>query len=322
MAYQVLIPQEVAPDGPDYLKQFGYEIKMGGGAEENDLIRDVVDCDAILLRTAPVTKAVLEAGKNLKIVARHGAGFDNVDLKAAEDLGIWTTNAPLSTTCSVAEFTIALILDSAKKVFPLSAAQRNGDFYFKTHHKGVELEGKTLGVVGFGRIGGAVAKKAALGLEMKVLAFDPYFSGKNYPEYATPVEDLHELLRQSDFVSLHMPATSQTRGMFGKAEFEAMKPTAYFINCARGEVVRESEMIDALQAGVIAGAALDVCSTEPPELSSPLFGMPNVIMTPHMASNTEESMAKMSLHAAMEIHRVLSGHRPYWPVNHPVANRF
>ena len=153
MAYKVLIPQAVAQEGVDFLTQHGYEVKNGTGAAEADLVRDVEDCDAILLRTAPCTRAVLEAGKKLKIVARHGAGYNNVDLKASEELGIYVTNAPDSTTNTVAEFTIGAMIVAARNMFPLSAAMKNDNFYYKNSHKGVDLAGRTLAVVGFGRIG-------------------------------------------------------------------------------------------------------------------------------------------------------------------------
>ena len=146
MAYKVLIPQEIAHEGVDELLRFGYEVKMGTGTGEEDLIRDVADCDAILLRPAQVTRTVLEAGKKLKIVARHGAGYNNVDIKAAEELGIWVTNAPDSTTNSVAEFVLGAIIAAAKRMFLLHEALRRKDFYFKNSHKGIDLEGKTLGL--------------------------------------------------------------------------------------------------------------------------------------------------------------------------------
>ena len=316
MALKVLIPQDVAEEGKQLLRDCGYEIKMGSGATEEDLIRDVVDCDAILLRTAPVTRAVLEAGKNLKIVARHGAGYNNVDLEAADELGIWVTNAPDSTTNSVAEFTLGAIIAVAKRSFLLNKAIKENNFFYKNTHKGVDLIGKKLAIIGFGRIGRAVAKKAHDGLEMELIAYDPYAKPETIPDYVTLV-DWETAFKTADFVSLHMPLTKDNRGFIGRKEFEMMKPDAYFVNCARGEVVNEPELIQALNEGQIAGAFVDVYEQEPPVVDNPLLSMENVSVTPHMASNTVECMRLMATQAASQIHKVLSGGQPDWPVNHP-----
>lgn len=316
MALKVLIPQDVAEEGKQLLRDCGYEIKMGSGAAEEDLIRDVVDCDAILLRTAPVTRAVLEAGKNLKIVARHGAGYNNVDLEAADELGIWVTNAPDSTTNSVAEFTLGAIIAVAKRSFLLNKAIKENNFFYKNTHKGVDLMGKKLAIIGFGRIGRAVAKKAHDGLEMELIAYDPYAKPETIPDYVTLV-DWETAFKTADFVSLHMPLTKDNRGFIGRKEFEMMKPDAYFVNCARGEVVNEPELIQALNEGQIAGAFVDVYEQEPPVVDNPLLSMENVSVTPHMASNTVECMRLMATQAASQIHKVLSGGQPDWSVNHP-----
>ncbi len=316
MAKKVLIPQDVAEEGKQLLLDCGYEIKMGTGASEEDLIRDVVDCDAILLRTAPATRAVLEAGKNLKIVARHGAGYNNVDLEAADELGIWVTNAPDSTTNSVAEFALGAIIAAAKRTFLMNQAIKENNFFYKNTHKGVDLIGKKLAIIGFGRIGRAVAKKAYNGLEMEILAYDPYAKPESVPAYVSLV-DWETAFKTADFISLHMPLTKDNRGFIGKKEFEMMKPEAYFINCARGEVVNEPELIQALKNEQIAGAFVDVYNQEPPAADNPLLFMENVSVTPHMASNTVECMRLMATQAASQIHKVLSGEQPDWPVNHP-----
>lgn len=316
MAYKVLIPQAVAQEGVDFLTQHGYEVKNGTGAAEADLVRDVEDCDAILLRTAPCTRAVLEAGKKLKIVARHGAGYNNVDLKAAEELGIYVTNAPDSTTNTVAEFTIGAMIVAARNMFPLSAAMKNDNFYYKNSHKGVDLAGRTLAVVGFGRIGRAVAKKAHDGLGMNILAYDPYADPSSVPEYATLV-DWDSAFSQADVVTVHMPLTADNAGCIGKKEFDMMKTDALFVNCARGEVVDEAALIAALEQHSIRGAFTDVYNTEPPAVDNPLLHLENAAVTPHMASNTEDCMILMAVQAASQIDKVLSGQKPDWPVNRP-----
>ncbi len=319
MAYKVLIPQDITEVGKAYLREKGYEIKMGSGSTVEAIKNDIVDCDAILARTASFPAEVLEAGKSLKVIGRHGAGVDNIDVERAEQLGIWVTNAPLSNADSVAEHTIALILAAAKNLPYIDKSFRNGDFEIRNRLKGMDLDGKTLGLIGLGRIGMMVAKKAALGLGMKTIGYDPYvFKDKVAPEIEL-VDKMEGVFKNADFVSLHMPATKETKSVIGKNYFEMMKTSAFLINCARGEVVNESELIEALKNKTIAGAALDVFEQEPPEIDNPLFEMDNVIVTPHNAALTQESMDRMGLHAAMGIDEVLSGKKPSWPVNNPAV---
>jgi len=316
MAYKVLIPQDIAAEGKEFLLERGYEVIMGTGAAEEDLIRDAADCDAILLRTAPVTRAVLEAAKHLKIVARHGAGYNNVDLAAAEELGIWVTNAPDSTTTSVAEFTIGAMVAAAKKTFFMSSKMKEGDFFYKNGSKGVDLVHKTLSVIGFGRIGKEVARKAHAAFDMNIIAYDPYVKLETVPEYVKLVE-WEEAFSDGDFVSLHMPLTCTNREAVGIREFEKMKNTAFFINCARGELVNEAEMAEAVRNNQIAGVFTDVFCQEPPKPDNQLLSLENVTATPHMASNTEECMIRMAVQAASQIDLVLTGETPAWAVNRP-----
>jgi D-3-phosphoglycerate dehydrogenase len=318
MGFKVLIIQDIASVGKDYLLKNGHEIKMGTGIKEGEIAGDVVDCDAIIVRTAKITRRVLEAGKKLKIVARHGVGYDNIDIQAAAELGIQVVNAPESNSASVAEFTISMILAATKKLVPLHKSMIQGDFFFKNKNMGMEMPGKTLGVLGFGRIGSLVAKKAALGLEMKVLAYDPFCPKEKFPDYVERLENLDEILERSDVVTIHVPSMPDTNGMIGLAQLKKMKKTAWLINCARGELLRENEVAQALKDGVIAGAAVDVYLSEPPAVDHPFLTLPNVLATPHMASNTDESMDRMALHPAMEIHRVFQDEAVKWPVNKPV----
>lgn len=314
MAYRVLIPQDIAEEGKEYLRSKGYEIQMGNGWTEADLIRDVADCDAVLLRTAEMTAAVLEAGKRLKIVARHGAGYNNVDLKRAEELGIWVTNTPDVTTDSVSEYAMGGIVMMAKRIFEHQQAMKQGDFFYKNSHKGTDLKGKVLGIVGIGRIGQEVARKAYYGFDMKIVAYAPRKTQTQVPEYVRMVT-WNELFQTSDFVTVHVPLTEETKGFIKEEEFAVMKPTANLINCSRGGVVSEKALIKALQKKQIAGVFTDVMEEEPPENSHPFFTMNNVVVTPHMASNTTDCMRQMAVGAAMQIDRVLSGKVPDYPVN-------
>lgn len=315
MSKKILIPQAVAEEAVKELIEKGYEIKMGSGAEEQDLIRDVADCDAILLRTAPCTRKVLEAGKNLKIVARHGAGYNNVDLDAAAERGIWVTNTPDATTNPVAEFTIGAIIAAARRFYLLSDSMKKGDFFYKYNHKGVDLAGKTLGIIGLGRIGMCVAKKAHFGLDMNIVAYEP-FPREGLPDYIRQVS-WDALFKESDFITLHVPGSKNNENMIGAKEFAMMKASAYLINCARGEVVDQDALAVAVERKELAGAFLDVMKEEPYNLEHPLLSMDDVSITPHMASNTYECMKAMACGAASQIDLVLSGNKPMWPVNTP-----
>jgi D-3-phosphoglycerate dehydrogenase / 2-oxoglutarate reductase len=321
MGYKVLIPQDIVEEGKTWLRERGYEIKMGSGAAAEDIARDVVDCHAILARTALFPAKVFEVGKKLKVVARHGVGYDNIDVAKATELGIWVTFAPESSAGTVAEHTIGCIIVLARNLARSDREMRRGNWNFRNQTMGCDLEGKALGIAGMGKIGRRVARKAALGLEMKVIGYDPYLAPEQFPDHAIPAETWEELFLTSDFVTLHLPGGPETRGIVGKREFFLMKRTAFLINAARGDIVNETDLIEALRKGTIAGAALDVYATEPPEQDNPLFSMDNVLTTPHNAAHTQECMTRMALHAAQGIDEVLTGKRPTWPVNEITQRR-
>jgi D-3-phosphoglycerate dehydrogenase len=318
MKSKVLIPQPIAKAGIDYLSDRGYELLCPGASGHDDMVRNIADCEALLLRTAPVDKEILEAGKKLRLVARHGAGFDHVDIQAAAELGIWVTNAPLSTSCSVAEYTMGMILMLAKRIPFFINELKKGNFTARMQYTGMEIANKTLGIIGLGRIGIEIAKKAINGFAMKVTAYDPFCPSDRVPPGVRMGQTLEAVVKEADFISLHVPNTPETKKFFGAALFDLMKPGAYFINAARGELFDEAALRKALESEKIAGAVIDVYDPEPPSPDNPLFKAPNLIATPHIASNTAEATAKMALHAAQEIHRVLSGEKPLWPVNKPV----
>jgi D-3-phosphoglycerate dehydrogenase len=317
MGTKILVPRPVSKDGTDYLLEQGYELICPGGSGREEILRNLPDCEAVLLREAPADKEILEAGKLLRIVACHGAGHGGVDTETAGRRGIWVTNTPLSAGCSVAEYAMTLILMLAKRIPLFMNAVKEGGFALRTRYTGVEIENKTLGIVGLGRIGVTLAKKALNGFGMQVFAYDPLCPPDRVPPGVSMQEDLETVLAVSDFVSLHVPDIPETKRMFGAPQFQLMKPGAYFINCSRGEAADQEALAEALAGGTIAGAALDVYDPEPPGRDNPLLYLPNVITTPRIAPNTVEANIKMALHAAMEIHRVLSGDRPLWPVNRP-----
>lgn len=317
MAYTVLVPQPIAEEGKKFLRDRGYEVKMGSGWTVDIMQKEVVDCDAILIRTALLPAEVLKAGKKLKVVSRHGTGVDNIDIEAATELGIQVTYAPESNANSVAEQAIGLIIACARNYSLCDRATRAGNFEIRDQIRGVDLEQKVVGVIGLGRIGTLVAKKASKGLDMKIIGYDPFADPKNLPEDIELAVDVETLLKTADFVTLHCPSTDDTKGFIGKNAFEMMKPTAYIINTARGDLIKEDELIEALQQGEIAGAGLDVYAQEPPEKDNPLFTLDNVMLTPHNSTLTKECTVRLAVHAAMGIDEVFSGKKPTWPVNEP-----
>lgn len=308
MSYRILVTEPMAEDGPDWLRSNGYEVKYARDVDETTLIEDLQDCDGVIPRLAVMSDAVISQCPRLKVIARHGAGVDTVDLESCKRNGVHVVNTRGSNSVAVAEHTMMLILCCAKTLNTLQDRYRSGQF--KEARKlasGIEISGKILGVFGFGQIGQRVAAMAHNGFSMDILAYDPFFPAENAPDYVTLVKDRDELFRCSDFITLHMAATDENKKSIGAREFNLMKETAFFINTARGVLVDEDALIAALQQGVICGAGLDATDPEPAEKDSPLFHMKNVIMTPHCGGSTKESKARSSLGAAMGCDEVLTG---------------
>lgn len=317
MTYKVVIPQDVSEVGKAFLRGKGYEVVIGSGKTDFDTLKaEIADADALLLRTASYPEEVLRAAKKLRVIGRHGVGVDNIAMDYCNGNNIVVTYTPQANANSVAEHTLGFLFALSANLARMDKATKEGQWELRNKLVGSELVGKTLGLVGLGRIGSMVAKKANLGLEMKVVVFDPYVEREQYPEFVTPVATAEEVFRQGDFVSLHVPSTPETRQMVNRAMLELMKPGAYLINCGRGDLVAEDDLHDAIHRGVIRGAALDVFSQEPPAKDNPLLALDNVIVSPHNAALTQESMDRMGLHAAMGIDAVLSGNKPEWPANH------
>lgn len=311
---KIYIPQPIAAAGEEYLRSKGYEIFRGSGRlDKESMTEEIRDCEAMILRTARADRELLEAGKKLKIVARHGAGYDNLDWEAAEELGIRATYSPDTTGLSVAEYTMAAILNLAKRMKESETLIRTGRFKEKFSMKGADVSGKTLGIAGLGKIGKEVARRAALGFDMKVIAYVPRPEGKEIPEYVEAVS-WEELFEKSDYISLHVPGGEKNQGLVGAEEFARMKQSAYLIQVSRGGVMDEAAFADAVKKGQIAGGAVDVFTTEPPKEENPLLGLESVILTPHIGSNTEECMDRIALDVAEDVHLVFSGKEPRHPI--------
>jgi D-3-phosphoglycerate dehydrogenase len=284
-------------------------------ATEDELIPLVGDVDAVLAGTDAFTRRVFEAAPRLKVVSRFGVGYDAIDCAAAAEHGVWVTITPGTNEQSVADHTLALLLALARDLVPEANATRRGEW---RRPIGLELAGLTLGLIGFGRIGRQVATRArAFGLQ--VLVYDVAPDPAAAAEVGARLVDLDTLLAGADFVSLHAPATPETRDLINAHTLAKMKRTAYLINTARGELVDEAALARALASGQLAGAALDVFKQEPPDPTHPLLSLPNVIATSHVAGITWQSAERMAALAVENILAVLRGERPPHPVNEPQA---
>jgi len=271
--------------------------------------------DGLIVRSGTqVTAQVIQAADRLAVIGRAGTGVDNIDLEAATLRGIVVVNVPNSNAVSVAEHTIALLLALARHL-PQADASLRARQWSRQELRGIEVRGKTLGIVGLGRIGSAVARRAQ-GLEMEVIAHDPFVAVDYAARQGVTLVSLEELLQESDFVSLHVPLTELTRGMIGAGELSMMRPTACLVNCARGRIVDEGALCAALEAGNLAGAALDVFAEEP-LADSPLLRNDRVILTPHLAATTDEAQQQAAQEIVRQVVEVLRGQAPRYPVNIP-----
>ncbi|MEM2282677.1 MAG: hydroxyacid dehydrogenase [Candidatus Hadarchaeales archaeon] len=296
----ILVSDHLHPDGVEELKKLG-EVRVKTGLPPSELLKEVEDVDVLVVRSATkVTREVLEAGKRLKIVARAGVGLDNIDQEAAKERGIKVLNAPESVSVAVAELVLGLMLSWCRRIPAADASMRQGKWE-KSKFMGIELRGKTLGILGTGRIGLEVARRAkAFG--MRLLGHD-IVQSKEFLELGGEYVGLEDLLRNSDFVSLHVPLNEQTRNMLGERELRMMKPTAVLINTSRGAVVQEEALLKALREGWIAGACLDVYWKEPISSDHPLLQLSNVVLTPHLGASTEEAQREAALVVAEKIRR-------------------
>jgi D-3-phosphoglycerate dehydrogenase len=298
---RVLITEPIAEAGIELLRErFEVDIEPNG-----DLAEKIGVYDAIVIRSATkLTADVLERADRLKVIGRAGVGVDNVDIDAATRRGIVVANAPESTVVSAAEHTIGLLVALSRNIPQAHAALKQGRWE-RARYGGIELEGKTLGVLGFGRIGQQVARRA-LGLGMRVVAHDPFVSKERFRELGVErVETPEEIYGAADFLTLHLPLTEETRGQIGKSAFEQMRDGVRLINAARGELVDETALLEALQAGKVGAAALDVFSAEPYE--GPLLELDNVVVTPHLAASTEEAQDRAGLIVAEQVAAALDG---------------
>lgn len=300
----VLIAEELSPAtvealGPDF------DVRSVDGTDRPALLAALADSDAILVRSATKVDAeAIAAAPKLKVIARAGVGLDNVDIKAATAAGVMVVNAPTSNIISAAELTVGHILSLARHIPAAHSALAQGEWK-RSAYTGVELYEKTIGIIGLGRIGALIAARLqAFGTN--VIAYDPYITAARAQQLGVQTVTLDELLEQSDFITIHMPKTPETTGMIGAEQFARMKPTAFIVNVARGGLIDEDALHDALVARTIAGAAVDVFVSEPPR-DSPLLGLPNIVVTPHLGASTDEAQEKAGVSVAKSVRLALAG---------------
>ena len=287
------------------------EIVITNDGDSDRILDSLIDADAYILRIGKIDRKAIERCEELKVITRPGVGYDSVDVQAATERGIPVVLCPAANARAVAEHTVALLLACAKNIVESVNETKAGNFGIRNRYAAVDIVDKMLVVLGFGNIGRQVAKLCAA-LDMKVGVFDPFVKRETAEEMGyVYFENMLDALAAADFVSLHMPSMPSTRGMIPAEQFMAMKPTAFFLNAARGDVVNEPALIAALKNGEIAGAGLDVLVEEPFPADHPFMTMPNVVLTPHMAAQSQETVSKLVTMAAEGTLAVLRGEK--WP---------
>lgn len=312
---RVLVADPIAREGLEILRA-GAQVDVADGLSPLELIARIGNYEALVVRSATkVTAPVIEAGKRLKVVARAGVGVDNIDVPAATRQGVIVVNSPEGNTMAAAEQTLALLFAVARNIPQAHLSVKAGEWE-RGRFLGVELYNKVLGVVGLGRIGGLVARRARA-LEMRVLVSDPYVTTTHARQLGVELVDLPVLLAQADFITLHTPLTRETWHLIGEAEFAAMKPGVRLVNCARGGVVDEAALVRAIESGKVAAAALDVFEREPLPPDSPLRRLEQVITTPHLGAATLEAQVNVAVDIAQQVLEVLQGRPARSAVNMP-----
>lgn len=314
---KVLITDPIAQDGIDLLSKDA-EVDVRIGPEPEELLTLIREYEALLVRSqTKVTSQVIEAGERLQVIGRAGVGVDNIDLDAATRRGVVVVNAPLGNTISAAEHTIALMLALARRIPDAHASLRAGRWDRKLF-VGVELRGRTLGILGLGQVGMEVARRARA-MEMRVIAHDPYVQADRAQSLGVELLLLDDVLHQSDIISLHMKVTPTTRDMLGDEQFGKMKPGVYIINTARGQLIDDRALVRAIDSGQVAGAAIDVYRQEPPG-DSPLVAHEKIIVTPHLGASTTEAQERVAVDAAEQMLMVLRGEPAIYAVNAPLIS--
>ena len=313
--YNILAVDGIAGEGIELLKKnFNVEVRDKISADE--LLEIIPNFDALIVRSASkVTAEVLDKAKNLKIIGRAGVGVDNIDVNAATERGIIVINSPDGNTIAATEHTFAMMLAVSRNIPQANKVMHEGGWDRKKF-VGVQLHNKILGVIGLGRIGAGVAKRAQ-SFDMNVIAYDPFVSADRAESLGVKLVELEELCKTADFITVHMPLTKKTENMISLAQMKIMKNSVRLINCARGGIINENDLVTALQEKIIAGAAIDVFTSEPLNNDSPLRNLPNIILTPHLGASTIEAQIGVSVDVAEGIIAALNGEPVATAVNMP-----
>jgi D-3-phosphoglycerate dehydrogenase len=310
---RVLVTEKIADKGLDLLRDAGHEVDVQIGLDAAGLISAIAGAHALLIRSATIVTAdLLAAGTDLKIVGRAGIGLDNVDVDAATEHNVLVANAPFSNAVTAAEHTMAMLLAQARNIAHAHAALIEGRWE-RSKWNGVELAEKTLGIIGLGRIGGLVAARARA-FDMEIIAFDPYVAPERAAEMNIELVDLETLISSSDFVTLHLARTPDTLNLINAELLAKAKPGLRIVNVARGGIIDESALADAISNGPVGGAAIDVFAEEPTTVS-PLFLLPEVTVTPHLGASTVEAQLKAGVQAAEQVVLALAGEPVPFAVN-------
>ena len=311
---KVLITDPVSDEGIDILRNHA-EVDVRAGLKPEEIISIIGDYEALMVRSqTQVSAEVIAAGKKLHVIARAGVGVDNIDIEEATQRGIVVVNAPTGNTISAAEHAIALMLSLARHIPQANAVLKSG-VWRRSDFMGTEVKDKTLGIIGLGNVGSEVAKRAR-GLQMKLITYDPFISLEHAKKLQVELVSLEQLLKEADFITLHIPLTASTEKIIGAKELAKVKPTVRIINCARGGLIDESALAKAVQEGRVAGAAIDVFPTEP-TTEGVLFESDNIIVTPHLGASTTEAQATAAKDVAEQIIEVFKGQPARYAVNAP-----
>ncbi|MDO8567122.1 MAG: phosphoglycerate dehydrogenase [Dehalococcoidales bacterium] len=311
---KILVTDHISEEGLKPLREYA-QVDIKTGLKPAEIIAIIGDYEALLVRSqTKVTAEIIEAGKKLQVIGRAGVGIDNIDVQAATRCGIIVVNAPTGNTISAAEHTIALMMALARYVPQANASLKNGQWR-RNDFVGTEVRGKTLGIIGLGNVGSEVARRAR-GMEMKLLGFDPFVSAEYAAKLQVENVPLERILRESDFITLHIPLSAQTKGLIGEKELAMVKPNVRIINCARGGLIDEAPLVKAAKEKKIAGAAIDVFENEP-TTSSPLFEVENIIVTPHLGASTAEAQVTAARDVADQLIDIIQGKPARYAVNAP-----
>ena len=317
-ATRILVADPIADDGVTRLRAAG-EVDVATGLAPEALRERIGEYDALVVRSeTKVTADVLDAATRLRVVGRAGVGVDNIDLDAATRHGILVLNAPTGNTIAAAEHAVAMMMAMVRNI-PIADQSLHAGRWERSKFMGMELRDKTLGVLGLGKIGFEVARTASSGLQMRVIAHDPLVTAERATQAGAELVEFETLLAESDVLTVHVPMTDATRGVIGADELRRMRPGARLINVARGGIIDEQALADAIREGHIAGAAIDVFTSEPPAADNPLLGVPQIVLTPHLGASTREAQVNVAYDVADQIVEYLQGGSPRYAVNAPTV---